>query len=435
MGFNTAIFYDMENLLKGYGFSQQMITSLSLKDILHSIKETKKPGEIAIQRAYADWSHPRLGILRGEINDLGIDPIQVFGFAQDAKKNAADIQLAIDAIDLAYTRPALQTFVIVSGDGGFAALAKKLHEYGKTVIGCGYRKATNRVFQAVCDEFVWLSDPEEEERQERLSFPVANNVSPHLTDPRTVRLSAKVKVLTANSDKDIIAKTKEVLNWFEKDTTLRASLKEGGIHLSAIREALKYAIPDFQPARLGFPKFVEYLQFACKASALCIVRVPPSEVLVALRNATPPGSEILPDLDRRDVHSVENYRAVLTAASTSGPAFRLPPSKDLLEVAVWISQRSPQKEPFGPMVEAAGSGLYPAVSSESAKLALICFVNAGVFERENDRASLSELEVNLRSDLMSSALILGALQKTVREKLESVLIQVNDEVLQQMIPA
>jgi uncharacterized LabA/DUF88 family protein len=167
MPFNTAIFYDIENLLKGYSSSQQMAANLSLEKILGAIKQTEQLSQIAVQRAYANWSDPRLAVMRGEINELGIEPIQVFGFSRDQKKNAADIQLAIDAIDLAHVRPSLEVFVIVSGDGGFASLAKKLHEYGKTVIGCAYRSAANKIFQAVCDAFVWITAPDEEEHPER----------------------------------------------------------------------------------------------------------------------------------------------------------------------------------------------------------------------------------------------------------------------------
>lgn len=434
MAFNTAIFYDMENLLKGYSFSQQTITNLSLKDILNSVKQTDKLGDIAIQRAYADWSHPRLGILRGEINALGIDPIQVFGFAQDAKKNAADIQLAIDAVDLAYTRPAVEVIVIVSGDGGFAALAKKLHEYGKTVIGCGYRKATNRVFQAVCDAFVWIADPEEEERQERSVTQPSSSVLPQLTDPRVSRLATKVKVLTKGSNKAIIAKTREIVNWFETDPTTRADLQESGVHLSAVREAIKYAIPDFQPAKLGFPKFVEYLQFACKGTSLCIVRMLPSEALMVLRNAVPSGSEMLPDLEERDVHSAENYRLILASSGMNGSPIRLPSLNDLLEVATWIIQRSPREEQFGSMIEACASELYPTVSAEAAKLALLSYFNAGVFDRVSEATSLSELELSVKNDMATVSLLVEALRNTARDKIQRFLTQVNDEILQQIVP-
>lgn len=154
MKFNTAILYDIENLIRGYG-KKNTILSLSLKDIYAQIKE-KEAGQIAIQRAYANWSDPRLSVLRNQINELGIEPIQMFGFGKGTQNNACDIQLAIDAVDIAYSRSVVDTFVIVSGDGGFSFLAKKLHEYGKSVIGCAYPKSTNMVFKAVCDEFIWI---------------------------------------------------------------------------------------------------------------------------------------------------------------------------------------------------------------------------------------------------------------------------------------
>lgn len=282
MGFNTAIFYDIENLLKGYSFSQQTIANLSLKEIMEAIRQTEKIGQIAVQRAYANWSDPRLAIMRGEINELGIDPIQVFGFSREQKKNAADIQLAIEAVDLAHVRPSLEVFVIVSGDGGFASLAKKLHEYGKTVIGCAYRSAANKTFQAVCDDFVWITDPEEEERQDRPSSKVYVSGQPEVNDPRNVRLAGRVKKVTVISPESIVAKTKEILNWYAKDSTSRADLLRNGIYLSVVQEAVKYAIPEFQPIRLGFAKFVEFMQFVCKGSDFCIARPPNSQAVLAL---------------------------------------------------------------------------------------------------------------------------------------------------------
>ncbi len=69
------------------------------------------------------------------------------------------MQLAIDVMELAQSRPTLQVFVIVSGDGAFAALAKKLHEYGKTVIGCAYEVQINRILKSVCDRFIPIPAP------------------------------------------------------------------------------------------------------------------------------------------------------------------------------------------------------------------------------------------------------------------------------------
>lgn len=431
MGFNTAIFYDIENLLKGYSFSQQMIANLSLGEILEAIQQTGKIGQIAVQRAYANWSDPRLAIMRGEINELGVDPIQVFGFSREQKKNAADIQLAIDAVDLAHVRPALEVFVIVSGDGGFASLAKKLHEYGKTVIGCAYRSATSRTFRAVCDDFVWIADPEEEERQDRPSSQIYVSGQPEVTDPRNVRLAGRVKKATVITPESIVAKTKEILDWYAKDSTSRADLLRNGIYLSVVQEAVRYAIPGFQPIRLGFAKFIEYMQFACKGSDFCIARPPNSQVVLALRSSIRSGIEVLPDLDVRDVHSADTYKSILAMGS---PILRIPSPSDLYAVSTWIVQNPIRGVDLGTAIESTVAGLGGAVSSESAKLALLSLVSAGLFLREPEGVPLSEQKLSLRSDIHSPSAITDLLKTVARQKLTDALSEVKEDVLQLILP-
>ncbi|WP_138498214.1 NYN domain-containing protein [Nostoc sp. PA-18-2419] len=155
--FNTVILYDIENLTMG---NKNPNFKFSLTNIIQNIKEIELVDKIAIQCAYADWSNSNLKTIKNEIQKLGIEPIQIFGFS--FQRNAADIQLTIDAVELIHCRPWLQVFVIVSGDGAFASLAKKLHEYGKTVIGCAYRNQTNKILAAVCDYFISIPEPEVE---------------------------------------------------------------------------------------------------------------------------------------------------------------------------------------------------------------------------------------------------------------------------------
>ncbi len=152
--FNTAIFYDIENLTMGRSNPN---LNFSLKQIQTNLEKTTLVNKIAIQCAYADWSDSRLRLLKNEIQELGIEAIQIFDYSH--KRNAADMQLAIDVMELAQNRPTLQVFVIVSGDGAFAALAKKLHEYGKTVIGCAYEGQINRILKSVCDHFIPIPAP------------------------------------------------------------------------------------------------------------------------------------------------------------------------------------------------------------------------------------------------------------------------------------
>lgn len=438
MSFNTAILYDIENLLKGYAFSQRTIINLSLKEIVNDIKKTNRIGEIAIQRAYANWSDPRLGIMRGEINELGIEPMQVFGFSQDQKKNAADIQLVVDAIDLAHIRPALEVFVIVSGDGGFAALAKKLHEYGRTVIGCGYRKATNRIFQSVCDVFVEIADPEQDdENHDRLPQPqmqaqTSRGLVKPPVDPRITRLSVKVKRLTLVDTATTVGKTREIMDWFVKDPESFQTLKQGGMHLSVVREAIKYAVPDFQPIRSGFPKFAEYLQFACSGTPLCLARFTPTDVVLMLRDAVPQSYEVLPDIGSRDVHSAETYLAILSAPG--GQIFKLPARQDLYETASWLARKPLIASELGTGIELATSELYPTVSAEAVKLSFLTFVAAGLFKREPEGVALAEQKLTMKDEYHSDADIILAVRTAVRNKLGNFVEQVNEDILQEVFP-
>jgi len=432
MGFNTAIFYDIENLLKGYSLSQRMLSNLSLKEILEAIRQTGRIGQIAVQRAYANWSDPRLAIMRGEINELGIDPIQVFGFSREPKKNAADIQLAIEAVDLAHVRPALEVFVIVSGDGGFASLAKKLHEYGKTVIGCAYRSAASKTFQAVSDDFVWVTDPDEEEREDRPTSQVCVSGQPEVTAPINVRLAACVKKITVISPENIINKTREILDWYAKDPTTRNDLERHGIYLSVVQEAVKYAIPEFQPIRFGFTKFIEYMQFICRGSEFCITRCPiHSEVRLVFRRSIRSGIEVLPDLDTKDLHSVDGYKAIL---ATGSPIFRLPATNDLYSVLNWIAHNPIYGADLGAAIEATVTGLNNAVPSESVKLALLSLVSAGVFEREPEGVPLSEQKLSLRNNIGSASEIVALLKTAARQKLIAVLSEIKDDVLELLLP-
>lgn len=67
---------------------------------------------------------------RREMLENGVEPVQVFSFNQDVK-NAADIELVVDALEVAADSPWVEVFVIVSGDGGYIPLIRRLHVLGK----------------------------------------------------------------------------------------------------------------------------------------------------------------------------------------------------------------------------------------------------------------------------------------------------------------
>ncbi len=157
----AAMFFDIENIVGGYGegFAKR-VAGVSLASIESQIADAcgKPTGQFAVKRAYADWSQRDLRTLRKTIVEQGIEPRQVFGFGQGGKTNAADVELVIDVLELLHSRDEVLTYVIVSGDGGFGSLVRKLHEFGKQVIVAGQADRASGALRAVCDQFVVL-DP------------------------------------------------------------------------------------------------------------------------------------------------------------------------------------------------------------------------------------------------------------------------------------
>ena len=105
-----------------------------------------------VKRAYADWSRYRDA--RHELMNAGLGLIEMPS-AREGAKNRADIQMAVDAMELAYSREHVNTFVIVSGDSDFTPLVGKLRELNKRVIGVGNRESASELLIANCDEFIF----------------------------------------------------------------------------------------------------------------------------------------------------------------------------------------------------------------------------------------------------------------------------------------
>lgn len=117
-------------------------------------------GRILVRRAYSDWS--KGGNQRDQLLQLGIEPVHVFQ-TSGAGKNASDIRLAIDAIDLLFSSP-VDTFVVVSGDADFLPLVNKLRASGKMVVGAGRQKSVSATLVKACDRYYYLD--QHEQRQE-----------------------------------------------------------------------------------------------------------------------------------------------------------------------------------------------------------------------------------------------------------------------------
>ena len=140
---NAALLIDFDNVTMGIRSELQT----ELKNLLSS--DIVK-GKVSVQRAYADWRRYPQYIV--PLAESSIDMIMATAYGS-AKKNATDIRLAVDAIELVFTRPEIGTFILLSGDSDFASLVTKLKEYGKYVIGVGIRESSSDLLVMNCDEY------------------------------------------------------------------------------------------------------------------------------------------------------------------------------------------------------------------------------------------------------------------------------------------
>src|SRR5262249_61091167 len=91
------------------------------------------------------------------LDEAAIELVEIPRGAQSGK-NSADIRLCVDAMDLAYSKEHIDTFVVVSGDSDFSPLVSKLKENGKHVIGLGMQESTSDLLRDNCDEFIYYED-------------------------------------------------------------------------------------------------------------------------------------------------------------------------------------------------------------------------------------------------------------------------------------
>ena len=140
---NAALLIDFDNVTMG-------IRSDLQQELRHLLGSEIIKGKVAVQRAYADWRRYPQYIV--PLAESSIDMIMAPAYGS-SKKNATDIRLAVDAIELVFTRPEIGTYILLSGDSDFASLVTKLKEYGKYVIGVGIRESSSDLLVMNCDEY------------------------------------------------------------------------------------------------------------------------------------------------------------------------------------------------------------------------------------------------------------------------------------------
>ena len=140
---NAALLIDFDNVTMGMRSDlSRELKSLLQSDIIR--------GKVTVQRAYADWRRYPQYIV--PLSEASVDLIFAPAYGS-SKKNATDIRMAIDGLELVFIRPEIGTFILLTGDSDFSSLVLKLKEYGKYVIGVGIQESSSDILVQNCDEY------------------------------------------------------------------------------------------------------------------------------------------------------------------------------------------------------------------------------------------------------------------------------------------
>jgi uncharacterized protein (TIGR00288 family) len=143
---NIAVFIDFDNI--EIGVRTTLNQQFDVGTVLEAIKER---GEIVSKIAYSDWT--RAGDYSRHLTQHAIRLVQR-NLTPGGDKNGADINMALDALEMAFTHQHINAYVIVGGDSDFLSLVEKLKQYDKKVFVVGGRAFTSIILQKNCHEFI-----------------------------------------------------------------------------------------------------------------------------------------------------------------------------------------------------------------------------------------------------------------------------------------
>lgn len=199
------------------------------------LAEIAKLGTASVKRIYGDFTSGRLAAWNARILEHSIQQVQQPSFTTG--KNASDIALVIDAMDLLHSKR-FTGFCLVSSDSDFTRLAMRLREEGVTVYGFGEKK-TPRAFVAACDKFIYteiLRPP-----KKRAAAPAARPAAKPSSRP-----AAKPAPRPAASDAS--APPLDIL----RDAIDSSCDESGWAHLGQVGRVLNNRLPDFDARNFGF---------------------------------------------------------------------------------------------------------------------------------------------------------------------------------------
>lgn len=304
-----ALFIDFENLAIG---AREALggAEFDFEPIANALAER---GRVVSRKAYADWS--MFSDARQPMTRSHVELIEIPQRMGATRKNAADIKMAVDAIELAFERDYVTTFVICTGDSDFTPLVHKLRELNKKVIGVGVKASTSNLLPPACDEFLFYDNLAGVDAGPRSASPSEpEDESPEMESIVTSTLagllrSGQGEVLASSLKRAILRKDPtfteadfgfrafgELLNHLEEDGVVELSEgpgrgdpvvqfpatgtgeqgafdllhkvvsdmsgSNGPVVLSGLKNQLRKRQPDFSEKKFGYGGFLQF----CKAA-------------------------------------------------------------------------------------------------------------------------------------------------------------------------
>lgn len=246
---NMAIFCDFENV--ALGVQEARYEAFDMQKVLERLL---LKGNIIAKKAYSDWDRYRK--FKPAMHEAGFELIEIPHVRQSGK-NSADIRMVVDALDLCFTKPHVDGFVIVSGDSDFSPLVSKLRENNRIVIGVGVKQSTSNLLTASCDEFIYYDDLVRR----------AARKAPKKTAKKSRKKNGAKKAPTDSERK--IEAVDLVMATLEDLFSDRGEQKVWG---SMVKQTLKRRRPDFDESYHGFRSFSELLEFAAGKKLLTLER-------------------------------------------------------------------------------------------------------------------------------------------------------------------
>ncbi len=239
-----ALFLDYENLAIG---AREALggQAFDFRPIADALAER---GRVVVRRAYADWSsfeEDRRMLTRHQVELIEIP--QRMG---SVRKNAADIKMAVDAVELSFERDYITTFVLGTGDSDFTPLVHKLRELNRRVIGIGVEASTSGLLPPACDEFLFYEKLEGiESAQPRRSRGTRRRPSTAPVEPST----SDVEPPAAVGEVDLGVLITQTLAGLERSSS-------GPVLASMLKRTILRKDPTFNEADYGFRGFGELLR-------------------------------------------------------------------------------------------------------------------------------------------------------------------------------